>query len=558
MNFSLNLPTWFPLAPKVQAGMADAPDETDASPRSAGLGPITGRDLSDLGSLVKPFVRDPFNRLRPPFSREAAELSLELASMAYTLDLEPWTEAGWNDFSIQIDDDLQSGLTRGTSADGERMRALINALKVRRAKAALRERNPVSQVMSALRQRERSDTIKAVCMMHPLPGGQFLLAIGFMGTGKRFYDWISNFRFTTEEGFHKGFYQLCTYFEQGAESIVFPATAKALGLEKLTLGEVLSEMKSLSSRFRLWMAGHSQGAAVMQVFCHRLMTDWGVLAQNMTGYGFASPTVATGRLVQDPAAYPLYHILNSDDMVPRMGALLHLGLCLEYPADDDFRERCYDLSPLPADVAARLALAPYQRAMVNTPSILLYSTAFLQCVAEEKGEEGLNSLLDRKWAVPAVDRMLQAAGGKAMNLLDRLVENAQNGHAALTGQPMDEQALAALRDRMRPVVHAFPFRRLMGAVLAYCIPPHRLVRHEQDGAYAVIVREGLDRLRPFIWINNGEALPAKRYGRLTLCVRKAEAAAAHQHAVRAARTARRRGMGVRRTGLTARRAGARR
>lgn len=94
MNFSLNLPTWFPLAPKVQAGMADAPDETDASPRSAGLGPITGRDLSDLGSLVKPFVRDPFNRLRPPFSREAAELSLELASMAYTLDLEPWTEAG--------------------------------------------------------------------------------------------------------------------------------------------------------------------------------------------------------------------------------------------------------------------------------------------------------------------------------------------------------------------------------------------------------------------------------------------------------------------------------
>ena len=59
----------------------------------------------------------------------------------------------------------------------------------------------------------------------------------------------------------------------------------------------------------------------------------------------------------------------------------------------------------------------------------------------------------------------------------------------------------------------------MGAVLAYCIPPHRLVRHQQDGAYAVIVREGLDRLRPFIWMNNGEALPAKRYGRLT-CARE--------------------------------------
>ncbi len=525
-----------------------------------GQGPITGCDLSELTSLSGPFVRDPFDRLRPPFSREAAELSLELASMAYTLDLDPWAEAGWNDFSIQIDDTLQSGLTHGASADGERMRALINALKVRRAKAALRERNPVSQVMSALRQRERSDTIKAVCMMHPLPEGRFLLAIGFMGTGKRFYDWISNFRFTTEEGFHKGFYQLCTYFEQGAESIVFPTTAQALGLEKLTLGEVLSEMKSLSSRFRLWMAGHSQGGAVMQVFCHRLMTDWGVLAQNMTGYGFASPTVATGRLVHDPAAYPLYHILNSDDMVPRMGALLHLGLCLEYPADDDFRERCYDLSPLPADVAARLALAPYQRAMVDTPTILMYGTAFFQCMAEEKGEEGLGSLLDRKWAVPAVDRMLQAAGGKAMTLLDRLIENAQNGHVALAGQPMDEQALATLRDRMRPVVHAFPFRRLMGAVLAYCMPPHHLVHRQQDGAYAVIVKDGLKRLRPFVWVNPTRGMPMKRYARPSgsLTALRAQAAASGRRAARSPRADRARGMGVRRTGLTARRAGARR
>lgn len=557
---NIHFPTWFPIAPKAQAGASGAQDAPEAPRHPVGQGPITGCDLSELTSLSGPFVRDPFDRLRPPFSREAAELSLELASMAYTLDLDPWAEAGWNDFSIQIDDTLQSGLTHGTSADGERMRALINALKVRRVKAALRERNPVSQVMSALRQRERSDTIKAVCMMHPLPEGRFLLAIGFMGTGKRFYDWISNFRFTTEEGFHKGFYQLCTYFEQGAESIVFPATAQALGLEKLTLGEVLSEMKSLSSRFRLWMAGHSQGGAVMQVFCHRLMTDWGVLAQNMTGYGFASPTVATGRLVHDPAAYPLYHILNSDDMVPRMGALLHLGLCLEYPADDDFRERCYDLSPLPADVAARLALAPYQRAMVDTPTILMYGTAFFQCMAEEKGEEGLGSLLDRKWAIPAVDRMLQAAGGKAMDLLDRLIENAQNGHAALTGQPMDEQALAALRDRMRPVVHAFPFRRLMGAVLAYCMPPHHLVHRQQDGAYAVIVKDGLKRLRPFVWVNPARGMPMKRYARPSgsLTALRAQAAASGRRAARSPRADRARGMGVRRTGLTARRAGARR
>lgn len=499
----MNFPAWFPLTPK-RADRA-------AAGRERGTGPVTGCDLSKPDCLWQPFVRDPFYRLRPPFSREAAELSLELAQMTYTLDVEPWVQAGWDDFSIQIDDTLESGITHGGSASGERMQAVMNALKLQRSKAALRELNPVSQVMSALRQRERSDTIKAVCMMHPMPDGRFLLAIGFMGTGKRFYDWISNFRFTTEEGFHKGFYQLCTYFEEGAESIVFPHTAAQLGLEKLTLGEVLLEMRSLSSRFRLWMAGHSQGGAVMQVFTHRLITDWGVLPQNLVGYGYASPTVATGRLVYDPAAYPLYHIQNSDDMVPRMGALLHLGLCLEYPADDELRERCYGLSKLPADLAAREALRPFQNEMRDTPSILTASTAFLQCLAEEKGEEGLNALMARRWSVAAVDRVLTAAGGRAYSLLEKLVDNAQNGHIALTGRPMDPEALAALRERMRPIVRQTPLRRLMGAVLGYGVPPHHIYHDGQSGPYAVIVDSGLEALRPYIWRNPKDGMPLRSY-----------------------------------------------
>lgn len=559
------LPNWFSIKRErtTEANVASeaeslAPAAEKAAPvqRVPGVGTITGRDLSRLDSLTLPFARDPFYRLRPPFSAEAAELSLELANMAYTLDLEPWLEAGWDDFSIQIDDTLQSGITHGASADGERMRTLLNALKVARSRAALRERNPVTQVMSAMRQRERSDTIKAVCMLHSLPDGRYMLAIGFMGTGRRFYDWISNFRFTTEEGFHKGFHQLCTYFEEGAESIVFPRAAAELGLEKLTLGEILMEMRSLSSRFRLWMAGHSQGGAVMQVFTHRLITDWGVLPQNMVGYGFASPTVATARLVYDPAAYPLYHILNSDDMVPRMGAVLHLGLCLNYPADEALREATYGLSTLPADMAAREALRPFQQAMVDTPSILLYSTAFLQCLAEEKGEEGLNNLMSRKWAVPAVDRMLTAAGDKAMDLLGRLIDNAQNGHAALTGRPMDEAVLSELRDRMRPQIRSVPFRRLMGAVLGYCAPPHSIMRNNQqeDGAYALITRKGLDALQPFIWVNANNH-PQRRYGSIQALLgmtasQSASATAARRRKPAAPRMAAR---GKQRIGLSAKR-----
>ncbi|MEG0640839.1 MAG: hypothetical protein RR824_12450, partial [Clostridia bacterium] len=508
----MNKPQWFPTF-KQTAPAADAPTAQNEPPQK-GVGPITGRRLDDLKALTLPFVRDPFFRLRPPCTQEGMELSLELANMTYWLELDPWIEAGWNDFSIQIDNTLQSGMTHNESADGERMQGFINAWKVMRAKASLREYNPVSQVMGALRQREKSDTIKAVCMMHKREGGGYLLAIGFMGTGKRFYDWFSNFRFTTEEGFHKGFFQLCECFEQISESILFPTTAAELGLEKLTLGDVLHEMTDSRSRFRLWMAGHSQGGAVMQIFTHRLMMDWGVLPQNMIGYGFASPTVATGKLVHDPAAYPLFHIINSDDMVPRMGALLHLGLCLNYEATAALRDETYELSTLPADIAAHEAILPFQQQMVDTPSILLYSTALLQCMAEEKGEESLLTLMSKKWSFSGIDRVLSFAGDKLQDLLNKLIETAQAGHIAVTGQPMKEEALMSLRDAMRPTVREIPLRRLVLALFGFCVPPHHILRDQQQkaGAYTYIVAQGMEPLHPFIWVKQASGFPVKRFG----------------------------------------------
>lgn len=489
----MSLFSWLPFGKKNE----DEPAAEAIKDRGA----LTGCDLSDTAWLTRPFARDPFYRLRPPFSPEAAQLSLELANTAYTLDLDAWKAAGWNDFSILIDDSLQSGMDH----DGMRSR-----FKLLRAKAALKEYNPISQLAGALRQRERSDTIKAVCMMRPTPDGLWLLAIGFMGTGGRFYDWFSNFRFTPEEGFHRGFSQLCESFELNAEEIVFPATAEALGLEKLTLGEVFSEMRSLSSRFRLWMAGHSQGGAVMQVLTHRLMNTWGVLAQNMVGYGFASPTVATGRFVYDPAAYPLYHFINSDDVVPRMGALLHLGLCLEYQPDDDFRSAYYELSMQQEDVELRKAFQFLEESMQDMPSVLLLMNAMLEVLAEEKGAEGMNELLTSRWAIPAVDKMLWRAGDRALDALDHLLGNVQDAYLALMGRTMDAGELDALCRRIRPLVQQTPVRRLMEVISALGAAPHRL-----GGPYAAIVMNGLEQLRPFVWIKASAGLPVRRYASWT-------------------------------------------
>jgi len=505
----VNILSWLPFAKKT-----DEIEPAKKLPaRLGGRGPITGCDLSSVSALSQPFARGPFCRLRPPFSKQAAEMSLELAHMTYTLELKPWREAGWNDFSILIDDSLQSGLTHWESGDG--LMSVINRLKVRRAQAALNESGPVAQVLGAIRQKEKSDTIKAVCMMHPLGEDRWMLAIGFMGTGKRFYDWISNFRFTPEEGFHRGFYQLCESFELNVDSIVFPSVAQALGLEKLTLGQVLSEMRSLSSRFRLWMAGHSQGAAVMQVFAHRLMMDWGVLAQNMVGYGYASPTVATGRFVHDPAAYPLYHLLNRDDPVTRMGGLLHLGLCLEYEAEDDFRQRAYGWNMAEDAVRLRSELAFLEEGMQDMPSVLEHMTALMQCLAEEKGADAMTELMAGWWSIPAVDRVLWRAGDKAMDVVQHILDNAKQGHLALTGHELNADRVRQIRERLRPIVQSTPARKLWAALLEYGVPTHRIVEDGQDRAYALMVKEELDQLKPFIWVKAAGRLPVRRYGSWT-------------------------------------------
>lgn len=492
----MNILSWFPFGKR----------EASVLPADTGAGTITGCGLGRLESLMRPFAQGPFYRLRPPFSYDAAALSVELAELAYTLDVEPWTQAGWQDVSILIDDSLHTDLSNPEN--------LIHHFRLFRAKAALKERNLLSQVKSALRQREKSDTVKAVCMMHPLENGQFLLAIGFMGTGSRFYDWFSNFRFTTEEGFHRGFYQLCQSFEQNAESIQFPETAEALGLEKLTLGQVLLEMKSLSSRFRLWMAGHSQGSAVMQVLCHRLMMDWGVLAQNMVGYGFASPTVATGKLVVDPASYPLYHILNTDDMVPLLGALVHLGLCLDYPSDGAMRSAVYDPIEDVEDLDAMRLLRSFRIGMKDMPSAILHMTALLRCLGEEKGEEDLKEAINSSWTGAVVDRMLKQAGDHAMDVMNHLLGILQEGYASITGRLMQPGEVHALMEEIRPVVQKLSTRRIVSALKLYCLPPHRLTFREEgqkDGAYAYIVKSGLQQLRPFIWVKKPQGLPVREY-----------------------------------------------
>ncbi len=494
-----------------------APRQREKLPAGAPVrGSVTGIPLRDVRRLCLPPVTGAFGHNRPPLDDTALRLSLELAYMTYSLDLDPWMRAGWTDISIQVDNRLQGGVTVGESESvrSERFHALLNTWKLARARMALKEINPVSQIMGAFRQREKSDTIKAVTMLHPAADGRYVVAIGFMGTGSRFYDWFSNFRITAERGFHKGFQQLTQYFEQSVEHINFPETAAALSLPSLSLRDILLEMCTPHSRFTLWMAGHSQGAAVMQIFCHHLLHGWGVLPRHMVGYGFASPTAATGGIERDPAMYPLYHILNTDDLVPRFGALEHLGLCLEFRTDEALRTAAYGWEESGTAAEARERVAPLFSHIVNMPTMLKAMAAFVQVVLEEKTEETLNLLMEKRWSIAPLDKAFLFAGGKARDSLVRIGRQLRVAYRTVMGKRMDENLVAALREEMRPIVATVPLHTLLSALMANMLAPHRLYYPKREvGAYNYIVMRGSRRLHPYIWADNAGAYPARRYTR---------------------------------------------
>lgn len=464
-------------------------------------GPVTHVDIGNTSPLTLPWVQDPFGALRPPLSLEAMRMSVELAGATYGMAVEPWLRAGWQDVTIQVDGNLTSGIGE---ADEERPRAMTrlkSAWRMHRVRARMRQRNPIGQVVGALRQLEKSDTGKVLVMDHPTSDGRWVVAISFMGTGARFYDWFSNFRMSSEEGMHQGFLQLTRQFEDNEEDVTFPRTAQALGLESLTLRQVVEEARNPNSRFILWLVGHSQGGALMQLYCrHKLLED-GVLPRNILGYGFASPSVAEGMAVADPGAYPLYHIINSDDLVPRMGAQVHLGLLLCYRAGEDIRRQCYSWPRDERSVRNRMAVRPLLSAMQDTPSCIEAAVAYFHVLEQRTPEDMLAGLNGPSERHQALRRMLNAADSRVDAVLRYLCRHLEAAHQSITGQPIDRGHVGEMQERIAAVVEQMGVKAFMTALQQLMAYPHTCVGRKGalTGAYPYITLFGAEELRPAVW-----------------------------------------------------------
>ena len=454
----------------------------------SGAGRFTGCNLGSLMPLCMPWEEN-FGLAQPVFSREAALLSFELAASAYDMNLDAWREAGWRDFSFQVDNTLLTG-QNVNGAQGGGLSAMISDYFHYLARARLKRINPISQLRGALRQREGSDTCKAVVMLHPLSGGRYMVAVGFMGTGKRIYDWFSNFRLNREEGMHAGFLQLTKEFEKNAEEICFPVTAQELKLDKLTLSDILAECRRPGSRFRLWMAGHSQGGAIMQLFACREIRR-GFLRQNMVGYSFATPSAVYARMNCDAGSFPLLHIVNADDIFPRMGAAMHIGRCRVMYPDEKMRIACYQ--PVWQDELFR-QIHLLLRGVTDSGGAFLLVWAMLRALEDVPADSAMAALNVLAGSL-VPEMLLGALGSRREEILLALAQRVAKGYRMATeGGTPPRDTMRVLRGRIAALILRYGGARFAKTALSCLGASHKLL-----GPYQYIVTQRFDDLKQRLW-----------------------------------------------------------
>lgn len=427
--------------------------------------------------------------------RQAARFGLELAQLAYDFDFAPWLEAGWTDATIQVDARLISGVRAGEELSDWRQQAL-NLLLPRLAQGLKVFTNPIKEINQYLWKRDAQETGKAVVLLRPDGGGRFTVAIGFMGTGKRPQDWAGNMRFRHEDDFHQGFSAIAGQFEKNAGSIRFPTAAAALGLEDLTLKDVLASARQPDSPFRLLMAGHSQGAAVLQVWTYRRLME-GVRRENLLGFGYASPVVSAN-LKGDEALVPLTHFLVSDDIFTRVGLQDHLGACYRLEPDEDFRAVCYGENlddPLFTSTLGLFAT------IGDTRNGLLFCLSYLDALSTRPMKSigpSLAAFMERSWAESLAELPVFAD-----DLAEKLLAFTQRGfkrfYADLTGGQAESEAVSALSVQIAEIMDRFGAIAFSQMLVKALHLTHSLVGREpgmsDHAPYSYLVVRAFDQLR---------------------------------------------------------------
>ena len=254
------------------------------------------------------------------------------------------------------------------------------------------------------------------------------------------------------------------------DSSCFPQTAKELNVSSLTLSDIFNECSRPGSRFRIWMAGHSQGGAVMQIAAFHEIRQ-GLLRQNLIGYGFASPSVVYENPGCDLSAFPLYHIINADDLTARVGACLHIGRCRVFLPDERMRRSCYTAAWDSPSFRSLLALVHSIR---NTQSGLIFLIALLQSLQKLPDSE-FTAIFSGLISKLMPDKLLGALGEQADDMLHRLIQKTRRIYLHSSGDVLpSEGQILQLERHIALLIARYGARAFVKAFLLALSLPHKL------------------------------------------------------------------------------------
>ena len=418
----------------------------------------------------------PFARMDAKLpDRAAIRLAVELAEDTCSLNMQKWQQAGWRDTRVMVDSWLTDVL------DGEE-----HLDQLRQARARMNSTNPVTLVRETLKQVREADTCKAMILTgRAMEKTQIVFS--FRGTSRRLFDWVSNFRMQQEAGVHQGFLELTETWIQQEGKITFPS----LGL---SLPEILQACREKTAPYRIVLVGHSQGSAIAQLYMEYLLHRQ-VHPACLLGICFASPSVMAGPGTAGP--YPMIHLVNSDDVVPHMGAFWHLGEILVSPADAELRQACYNWDPRPEATEARLLTRAITGRMRNTEQDILVGMAYLRLLEEEPMgvlQMGLQSMGHAPVRLPGgVNEKLDSSVRK---IIDRAEQYAADVYEELTGASVSLEDILEIMQGIREVTEKIGMVRFARAFGELCLEPHRITvgKRKPVTAYGQIARTRTENL----------------------------------------------------------------
>ncbi len=460
------------------------------------IGPLTYTNLADLSVFFRDAQPDAFGTARVPFSPPLARMSAELAANVYDLNVAPWIRSGFTDCTFVIEDRVVP-LDRDSDS---KLAAIEAEWKRRRARSLIRGVRPIGDLVRAARQFFVTDMNKSVVMARVAPDGQVVIAISFIGTTQKFFDWFSNFKMHPEVGMHYGFLELARQFDAQAPRVLLPALAAASGRDTYTLADAMLEAKRPGSRITFWISGHSQGGALVQTYTH-LLIGRGIDPSRIHAYSFAAPTVSAAGGGFDPKGYPIYNIVNLDDSVPRVGSQIRLGVDCLYAPDDAFRDAHYRVDDTLRPAFDRMLYIGDE--VRSTTEAVCWGIAVMRMLRQIESDDDAAAFFAE--IVPHLStfrRMGLELDGIAQYVQGKLEDQLRG----MTGMPPDVALIGRYEDMMRVAAAEFTPKLAAHAMTRRLWAPHRIGPDKKDEdfvpPYIAIVRRYLNDLEQGVWLSD--------------------------------------------------------